>query len=107
MKHNQKGQCPYFSTANLFSNENCHTPCGCDHPQDIYEGLSCVISNILYNCETFGRIIPKDLEKCYCSLLKSCLGIRKNVPNDIVLIVWVPTLRSIGVWKTIELLSKI
>ena len=47
---------------------------------------SCVISNILYNCETFGRIIPKDLEKCYCSLLKSCLGIRKNVPNDIVLI---------------------
>ena len=47
---------------------------------------SCVLSNILYNCETFGRDIPKDLEKCYLSLIKSCLGIRRNTPSHLVLI---------------------
>ena len=47
---------------------------------------SCVTSNILYNCETFGKIIPKDLKKCYVSLIKSALGVRKSIPNDIILI---------------------
>ena len=47
---------------------------------------SCVISNVLYNCETFGKTIPKELSKCYFSLIKSALGVRKSTPNDIVLI---------------------
>ena len=47
---------------------------------------SCVLSNILYNCEAFGSTLPTDIEKCYHSLLKSCLGVRKNIPNEIVLI---------------------
>ena len=45
-----------------------------------------VLSNVLYNCETFGSTLPADIEKCYHSLLKSCLGVRKNIPNEIVLI---------------------
>ena len=47
---------------------------------------SCVLSNMLFNCETFGHNIPHELKKCYHSLIKSCLGVRKNVPNDIILI---------------------
>ena len=47
---------------------------------------SCVMSKILYNCETVGSVIPKDLQKCYCSLLKSCLGVHKSTPNHTILI---------------------
>ena len=47
---------------------------------------SCVLSNLLYNCETFGKDIPKQLDIYYFKLLKTALGVRKNVPNDIVLI---------------------
>ena len=47
---------------------------------------SCVTSNILYNCETFGNNIPHELKKCYVSLIKSALGVRNSTPNDIILI---------------------
>ena len=41
---------------------------------------SCVLSTLLYNCETFGNKLPKVIEK----LLK--LNVRKKNPNEIVLI---------------------
>ena len=47
---------------------------------------SCVMSNLLYNCETFGKENTKEIEICYFKMLKTALGIRSNVPNDIVLI---------------------
>ena len=47
---------------------------------------SCVVSNLLYNCETFGKNVPKELNKYYFSLMKSAIGVRKSTPNDNVLI---------------------
>ena len=46
---------------------------------------ACVI-NSLFTCETFGEIIPKDLESIYYKLIKATLVVRQNTPNDIVLI---------------------
>ena len=47
---------------------------------------SCVMSNLLYNCEAFGPKIPKELKKHYFKLMKAALGVRNNTPNDIILI---------------------
>lgn len=47
---------------------------------------SCVMSTLLYNCETFGPELPKDLEKLYLKLIKSALNVRPNVPDKIALI---------------------
>ena len=47
---------------------------------------ACVGNSLLYNCETFGASMPKDLEPTYIKLLKCCLGVRSNTPNDIVYI---------------------
>ena len=47
---------------------------------------SCVMSSLLYNCETFGDNVPKDLESTYTKLLKCCFNVRTNVPNNILYI---------------------
>lgn len=47
---------------------------------------SCVISSLLYNCETFGNYVPKDLESTYKKMLKCCFNVRLNVSNDILYI---------------------
>ena len=47
---------------------------------------TCVMSSLLYNCETFGEHIPKELEQYYMKMIKSALGVRSNTVNDIVLI---------------------
>ena len=47
---------------------------------------ACVTSTLLYNCEAFGKNVPKDLENYYFRLLKCALGVRANTPNNIVLI---------------------
>ena len=47
---------------------------------------SCVMSTLLYNCETFGPELPKDLEKLYHKLIKSAMNVRPNTPDKIVLI---------------------
>ena len=46
---------------------------------------ACVCSALLHNCETFSHKLP-DLKTTYFSLLKSCLGVRKNTPNLLVLL---------------------
>ena len=56
---------------------------------------ACVASSLLHNCETFGAKIPKTLETTYCSLIKSCLGVRSNTPNKLVMVEsGMPTLES-------------
>ena len=45
---------------------------------------SCVLSSLLYNCETFGNSIPTDLESTYVKLLKCCFSVRLNTPNVIL-----------------------
>ena len=47
---------------------------------------SCVMSTLLYNCETFGPYIPEGLEALYYKMLKVALGVRPNCPNMIVMI---------------------
>ena len=47
---------------------------------------ACVCSALLHNCETFANKIPQDLKTMYISLIKSCLGVRKNTPNLLVLL---------------------
>ena len=47
---------------------------------------ACVLSALLYNCETFGNYIPKELNTLYYSLIKCCLGVRKCTPNKLVLL---------------------
>ena len=42
---------------------------------------SCVMGSLLYNCETFGSVIPVGLELVYRKMLKCCLNVRHNVPN--------------------------
>ena len=39
---------------------------------------SCVLSTLLYNCETFGNKLPKGIEKLYLKLLKCALDVREN-----------------------------
>ena len=48
--------------------------------------MACVMSTLLYNCETFGANLPKGLETLYYKLIKSALNVRPNTPNHIVLI---------------------
>ena len=47
---------------------------------------SCVTSTILYNCETFGPLVPDRLCKLYTKMIKSALNVRPNTPDEIVLI---------------------
>ena len=47
---------------------------------------SCVLTSLLYNCETWGNTIPEDLESTYLKLLKSCLNVRLSTPNAITYI---------------------
>ena len=47
---------------------------------------ACVTSSLLHNCETFANIIPDNLEKLYHELIKVCLNVRWNTPNQLVLI---------------------
>ena len=42
---------------------------------------ACVINSLLYNCETFGHLIPTDLEKTYNKLLRRTLNVRPNTPD--------------------------
>ena len=41
---------------------------------------ACVVNSLLYNCETFGHCIPKDLEKTYNKLLRRTFNVRSNTP---------------------------
>ena len=41
---------------------------------------ACVVNSLLYNCETFGPLIPQDLEKTYIKLLRRSLNVRNNTP---------------------------
>ena len=41
---------------------------------------ACVMSSLLYNCETFGDKIPKSLETTYHKLIRSALKVRTNTP---------------------------
>ena len=41
---------------------------------------ACVVNSQLYNCETFGNLIPNDLEKTYDKLLRRTLNVRTNTP---------------------------
>ena len=47
---------------------------------------ACVMSALLYNCETFGPQIPEGLEQVYYKMIRAALGVRNNCPNLIVLI---------------------
>ena len=47
---------------------------------------SCVISTLLYGCETFGNSIPDGLEEIYFKLVKAAMGVRSNVPNYLSII---------------------
>ena len=40
-----------------------------------------VVNSLLYNCETFGPLIPPDLEKTYNKLLRRSLNVRNNTPS--------------------------
>ena len=42
---------------------------------------ACVVNSLLYNCETFGHCVPKDLEKTYTKLIKCTFGLRMNTPT--------------------------
>ena len=47
---------------------------------------ACVINSLLYNCETFGNLVPDDLEKMYNKLLRRTLNVRANTPALILYI---------------------
>ena len=47
---------------------------------------SCVMSTLLYNCETFGHKIPEGLEQMYYKMLRVALGVRSNCSNILTLI---------------------
>ena len=47
---------------------------------------SCVLSTILYNCETFGHMLPDGIEKPYHKLIRSALNVRHNTPSELILI---------------------
>ena len=42
---------------------------------------ACVGNSLLYNCETFGDLVPPDLEKDYTKLLRRTLNVRTNTPS--------------------------
>ena len=39
-----------------------------------------MVNSLLFNCETFGGNIPKDLEKTYNKLLRCAFNVRMNTP---------------------------
>ena len=45
-----------------------------------------IMNNLLYNCETFGNIVPRNLENMYHKLIKAALGVRSSIPNELILI---------------------
>ena len=45
-----------------------------------------MVGSLLHNCETFGDSVPKDLESTYVKMLKSCLNVRVNTPNELLFI---------------------
>ena len=47
---------------------------------------SCVLSTLLYNCETFGDKLPKGIDKLYLKLLKCALNVKENTPGEIALV---------------------
>ena len=47
---------------------------------------ACVTSTLLYNCETFGNMLPPGIEKLYFKLIKSASNVRPGTPNLLVLI---------------------
>ena len=47
---------------------------------------ACVMSTLLYNCETFGQKVPEGLEQLYYKMLRAALGVRSNCPNFLVLV---------------------
>ena len=57
---------------------------------------SCLYSSVLYNCETWGNVNTKPLEKKYCKTLKYILGVRSQVCNEFAYIeLGIPTLQSV------------
>ena len=63
---------------------------------------ACVYSTVTFNCETWGNATLTKLEKQYCNILKSMLGVNKIVCNEIVYVeLGLPTLESVirkGQW---------
>ena len=47
---------------------------------------ACVTSSLLHNCEAFADNIPDNLEKLYHELIKVCLNVRWNTPNQLALV---------------------
>ena len=47
---------------------------------------ACVMSTLLYNCETFGPKVPEGLEQLYYKMLRAALGVRSNCPKLLILI---------------------
>ena len=47
---------------------------------------ACVMSSLLYNCETFGNRLPKALKTTYNKLIRAALQVRSNTPTLIVYI---------------------
>ena len=47
---------------------------------------SCMISTLLYGCETWGKSIPTKVEKIYRVAIKTAFSIRRNTNNEIVYI---------------------
>ena len=45
---------------------------------------SCVSSTLLYECECWGEVIPKEIEQIYRMAIKTALSIRTNTNNEIV-----------------------
>ena len=41
---------------------------------------ACVMSSLLYNCETFGHKLPKNLEAVYHQMIRAALHVRSNTP---------------------------
>ena len=41
---------------------------------------ACVMSSLLYNCETFGHKLPKNLETVYHQMIRAALHVRSNTP---------------------------
>ena len=46
----------------------------------------CIISSLLYGCESWLTNKKKEIERLYHSAIKSLLGVRDTTRNDIILI---------------------
>ena len=68
---------------------------------------SCVMSSLLYNCECFGDSIPEGIEKTYFKMIKSALGVRNCVPNDLVLIeTGMPSIKAMIVSRQFNFINR-